>query len=74
LSSKPIEYKTVAEVMAENLQKISESLRVLTTLPMPRELILLYVAKKTRLPRRDIEAVFAAVDELNKKTNVPRTA
>lgn len=59
--------KTYAEEMAENLGKIADALAKLQALPLPRELIILYVQKRTRLGRRDIEAVFNAVDELNKK-------
>ncbi len=61
---------TVAEKMAEDLEKISHALGEITSLPLPRELIMLYVQKKTRLPRRDIEAVFDAVKELNAKMPV----
>ncbi len=59
---------TVAEVMAENLQKIADALDELTKVPLPRELIILYVQKKTRLNKKDIEAVFDAIKELNKTT------
>jgi hypothetical protein len=57
--------------MAEQLEKIANALKDLTAVPLPRELILLYVQKKTRLARRDIEAVFDAIQELNKK--VPKS-
>jgi hypothetical protein len=59
-----------AEVMATELKKISEALQTLNSQPIPRELIILYVQRRTRLAKRDIEAVFNAVDELNKKTAV----
>jgi hypothetical protein len=59
---------TYADVMAENLKKIADSLAVLQATPLPKELIILYVQKKTRLSRRDIEAVFDAIAELNKTT------
>lgn len=53
--------------MAEDLEKIAKSMTDLTSVPLPKELILLYVQKKTRLPKRDIELVFEAVKELNAK-------
>jgi hypothetical protein len=59
---------TVAEVMAENLQKIANALDELTKIPLPKELIILYVQKKTRLSKKDIEAVFDAIKELNQTT------
>jgi len=59
---------TYAQIMTEQLQKISDALNALTATPLPRELILLYVQKRTRLPKKDIEAVFDAVQELNRKT------
>ena len=58
---------TYAEVMAASLQKIADALGDLTTMPLPKELIILYVQKRTHLARRDIIAVFDAVQELNKK-------
>lgn len=61
------ETTTYAEIMASNLQKIADSLNELLSMPLPKELILLYVQKRTRLPKKDIEAVFDAIEELNKK-------
>lgn len=58
---------TYAEVMVQNLAKIAEALQQLQASPLPRELIFLYVQKRTRLPKTEIEAVFNAVEELNKK-------
>jgi hypothetical protein len=36
-------------------------------MPLPKELIMLYVQKRTRLSKKDIEAVFESIEELNKK-------
>jgi len=58
---------TYAEIMVTNLSKIAEALNELRATPLPRELILLYVQKRTRLAKRDIEAVFNAIDELHEK-------
>lgn len=58
---------TYAEIMCTNLSKIAEALDELRATPLPRELIFLYVQKRTRLAKRDIEAVFNAIDELNAK-------
>ena len=60
--------KTYAEIMVEQLSKIADALEQLRSLPLPQELIMMYVQKKTRLARRDIEAVFNAIAELNQKT------
>ena len=61
------EARSYAEIMAENLQKIADSLQQLEALPLPKELIILYVQKRTRLSRKDIVAVFDAIEELNQK-------
>ena len=61
------ETPTYAEIMANNLSKIEDALNELRSIPLPRELILLYVQKRTRLPKKDIIAVFDAIDELNQK-------
>jgi hypothetical protein len=61
------ETTTYAEIMTSNLQKIANALNELQAVPLPRELILLYVQKRTHLGRKDIEAVFDAIQELNQK-------
>jgi hypothetical protein len=61
------ETPTYAEIMASSLEKIANALDQLLQIPLPRELILLYVQKRTRLGRKDIEAVFDAIQELNQK-------
>lgn len=58
---------TYAEIMCTNLTKIADALNELRATPLPRELIFLYVQKRTRLAKRDIEAVFNAIDELHVK-------
>lgn len=63
---------SIAEIMADNLGKIADALNQLRSVPLPKELIYLYVQKKTRLSHRDIESVFDAVEELNKKTTVTK--
>jgi hypothetical protein len=50
---------TYAEVMASNLQKIVGEIT--------QELIMLYVQKRTHLSRKDIQAVFDSIAELNQK-------
>jgi hypothetical protein len=59
--------ETVAENMAKNLQKMADVMKELTISPLPKELIILYVQKRTRMSRKDIEAVFEAITELNKQ-------
>lgn len=61
------ETPTYAEIMVSQLSKISDALNELRSLPLPKELIMLYVQKRTKLPKRDIDAVFDAIEELNKK-------
>ena len=61
------ETPTYAEIMVAQLSKISDALNELRSLPLPKELIMLYVQKRTKLPKRDINAVFDAIEELNKK-------
>lgn len=58
---------TYAEIMALNLQKIADALNELLSMPLPKELIMLYVQKRTHLAKKDIEGVFEAIEELNKK-------
>jgi len=65
---------TYAEVMVGQLTKIADALEELQATPLPQELILLYVQKRTRLPKRDIEAVFNAIQELNKKVKKKEVA
>lgn len=58
---------TYAEIMVSQLSKISDALNELRALPLPKELIMLYVQKRTKLAKRDITAVFDAIEELNQK-------
>jgi len=62
--------KTVAEVMLEQLTKIAGCLTSLEKMGLPKDLILIYVQKKTRLPKRDIEAVFDALKDFQKQIKV----
>lgn len=59
--------QTYADIMAKNLEKIANALTELQATPLPNELIMLYVQKRTRLPKKDIQAVFDAIKELNQK-------
>lgn len=61
------ESPTYAEIMVKNLEKIAVAISELQATPLPNELIMLYVQKRTRLPKKDIQAVFDAVKELNQK-------
>lgn len=54
-----------AEIMVEQLDKIANALQELLAMPLPKELIMLYVQKRTRLAKRDIEAVFNAIEVLD---------
>jgi hypothetical protein len=61
------ETPTYAEIMALNLLKIADALNELQSIPLLKELILLYVQERTHLGRKEIEAVFDAIAELNQK-------
>jgi len=63
--------KTVAEIMVEQLTKIASALDYLQKVGLPRDIIILYIQKKTRLPQRDIIAVLDALKEFQKQIRVP---
>jgi len=63
--------KTVAEVMVEQLTKIASALDYLQKIGLPRDIIILYIQKRTRLPQRDIIAVLDALKEFQKQIRVP---
>ena len=58
---------TIADKMLGDLEKINRALQELSIKGLPMSFILLYVNKKTRLPQRDIEAVFQALRDLNRE-------
>ena len=58
---------TIADKMLGDLEKINRALQELSIKGLPMSFILLYVNKKTRLPQRDIEAVFQALKDLNRE-------
>lgn len=61
------EVKTVAEVMVEQLMKIANALEELRKVGLPESLVIMYVQKKTRLPKRDVVAVFEALKDFKKE-------
>jgi len=63
--------KTVAEVMVEQLTKIASALDYLQRVGLPRDIIILYIQKRTRLSQRDIIAVLDALKEFQKQIKVP---
>jgi len=63
--------KTVAEIMVEQLTKIASALDYLQKVGLPRDIIILYIQKRTRLPQRDIIAVLDALKEFQKQIKVP---
>jgi len=63
--------KTVAEIMVEQLTKIASALDYLQRVGLPRDIIILYIQKKTRLSQRDIIAVLDALKEFQKQIKVP---
>jgi len=67
-----VETKTVAEVMVEQLMKIANALEELRKTGLPESLVIMYVQKKTRLPKRDVVAVFEALKDFKKEIKVHR--
>ena len=65
------EKKIVAEVLVEQLTKIATALETIKDTGIPESLIIYYVQKKTRLPKRDIEAVFGALRDFKKEITIP---
>lgn len=63
---------TIAEKMLGDLEKINKAVQELTQKGLPMSFITLYVNKKTRLPQKDILAVFDALRELNKEVQPKR--
>lgn len=62
---------TVAENLVAQVAKISQALDQLTRMGLPESIVILYVQKKTRLPQRDIKAVFDALKDFNKVVKPP---
>lgn len=63
----PPQGQTVAEKMLSDLEKINRALNELAIKGLPMSFVVMYVNKKTRLPARDIEAVFQALKDLNRE-------
>ncbi len=63
---------TVADRMLGDLEKINRALQELSVKGLPMSFILLYVNKKTRLPTKDISAVFQALRDLNQEIQPKR--
>ncbi len=63
---------TVAEKMLGDLEKINRALEELRIKGLPLTFVLMYVAKRTHLPQRDIEAVFNALKDLNREVQPKR--
>ncbi|MCD6402400.1 hypothetical protein J7L36_00895 [bacterium] len=65
------ETKTVAEALIEQTMKIANALEELTKMGLPKDLIVLYIQKKTRLPKRDINAILEALQDFKKEVKIP---
>lgn len=63
--------KNMAEVMVEQVTKIANALNYLEKVGLPKDIIVLYVQKKTRLAKRDVIAVFDALRDFQKQIKVP---
>lgn len=63
--------KTVAEVLVEQVTKIAGALDSLQKLGLPRDIIVLYIQKKTRLSQRDIIAVLDALKDFQRQIRLP---
>lgn len=62
---------TKGEDLVENVKRIAGALEELKNRGLPRSILLLWVKKKTRLPQRDIQAVFDALAEIKKEFDLP---
>lgn len=58
---------TVAEKMLSDLEKINKAVEELRVKGLPMSFVLMYVNKKTRVPTKDITAIFDALKELNRE-------
>ena len=59
--------KTVAQIMVEELTKISDSLENLKKIGLPESLIVMYVNRKTRVGVKKIKAVFEAIRDFERQ-------
>jgi hypothetical protein len=58
---------TLADKMLSDLEKINKAVEELRVKGLPMSFVLMYVNKKTRIPTRDIQAIFDALRELNRE-------
>ncbi|MEM2567312.1 MAG: hypothetical protein QXH20_02430 [Candidatus Bathyarchaeia archaeon] len=65
------EPKTVGEALLDQISKISDALTKLQQQGLPKELLVLWIHKKTRLPQREIRAILEALQEINKEFQKP---
>lgn len=59
--------KTVAQIMVEELTKISDSLENLRKIGLPESLIIMYVNRKTKVGVKKIKAVFEAIRDFERQ-------
>ena len=62
--------KTMAEIMVEELTKISTSLENLKKIGLPESLIIMYVNRKTKVGVKKIKAVFEAIRDFERQIKV----
>jgi len=63
--------KTVAETMVDELIKIRASLERLERIGISRDLMAIYINKKTRVSMRDIKAVLESQEDFVKSLDKP---
>jgi len=63
--------KTVAETMVDELTKIRASLERLERIGISRDLMAIYINKKTRVSMRDIKAVLESQEDFVKSLDTP---
>jgi hypothetical protein len=63
--------KTRGEDLVENVRRIADTLVELKQKGLPRQILIIWVQKKTRLPQKDIIAVFDALANINKEFTAP---
>ena len=59
--------KTMAEIMIEELTKISTSLQNLKKIGLPESLVVMYVNRKTKVGVKKIKAIFEAIRDFERQ-------
>jgi len=64
--------KTVGEILIERLEKVANAFEELKLERFPRSLLIIYINDRTRLGKRNIEAVLDAIEEFRREMGMIR--